>query len=110
MTTGAKPNPIPDTYRRVNPVSSYRAQQRPWTSTPTCSARPSGCGSPGPGGTIAHSEIQIGDAVVIVEDEDRHRGTTAPPAGGLAGTPCSSSCTSRMSTRRWHARWSWARR
>ncbi len=43
--------------------------------------------TPGPGGTIAHAEIQIGDSVVIVEDEDPHRGTAAPPAGGLPGTP-----------------------
>jgi PhnB protein len=42
---------------------------------------------PGPGGTVAHAELQIGDAVLIVEDEDPQRGTTAPPAGGLAGTP-----------------------
>jgi hypothetical protein len=43
--------------------------------------------TPGPGGTIAHAEIQIGDSVVIVEDEDPQRGTAAPPAGGLPGTP-----------------------
>jgi PhnB protein len=42
---------------------------------------------PGPGGTVAHAEIEIGDSVIIVEDEDPHRGTTAPPAGGLPGTP-----------------------
>jgi hypothetical protein len=42
---------------------------------------------PGPGGTIVHPEIQIGDSVVIVEDEDPQRGTAAPPAGGLPGTP-----------------------
>jgi PhnB protein len=42
---------------------------------------------PGPGGSIAHAEIQIGDSVVIVEDEDPRRGTSAPPAGGLPGTP-----------------------
>ncbi|MEU4693783.1 VOC family protein [Actinoplanes sp. NPDC023714] len=42
---------------------------------------------PGPGGTVAHAEIEIGDAVVIVEDADPQRGTAAPPAGGLPGTP-----------------------
>jgi PhnB protein len=44
---------------------------------------------PGPGGTIAHAEIQIGDSVVIVEDEDPQRGTKAPPPGGLPGSPAS---------------------
>ncbi|GAA3392387.1 Dot/Icm type IV secretion system effector PhnB [Cryptosporangium minutisporangium] len=43
--------------------------------------------SPGPGGIIVHAEIEIGDAVLIVEDEDPQRGTTAPPEGGLPGTP-----------------------
>jgi PhnB protein len=42
---------------------------------------------PGPEGTVAHAEIQIGDSVVIVEDEDPRLGTTAPAAGGLPGTP-----------------------
>jgi len=44
---------------------------------------------PGPDGTIAHAEIQIGDSVVIIEDEDPQRGTNAPPPGGLAGSPAS---------------------
>ena len=45
--------------------------------------------TPGPGGTIAHAEIEIGDSVIIVEDEDPHRGTKAPPPGGLDGSPAS---------------------
>jgi PhnB protein len=42
---------------------------------------------PGPGDTIVHAEIQIGDSVIIMEDESPQRGTAAPPAGGLPGTP-----------------------
>ncbi|MFC7549617.1 VOC family protein [Plantactinospora sp. GCM10030261] len=42
---------------------------------------------PGPGGTIAHAEMCVGDSVVIVEDEDPQRDTAAPPVDGLAGTP-----------------------
>ena len=44
---------------------------------------------PGPDGRIAHAEIQIGDSVVIVDDESPERGTKAPPPGGLAGSPSS---------------------
>jgi PhnB protein len=44
---------------------------------------------PGPGGTVAHAELQIGDSVVIVEDEVPERGTKAPPPGGVAGSPSS---------------------
>jgi uncharacterized glyoxalase superfamily protein PhnB len=44
---------------------------------------------PGPNGTVAHAEIQIGDSVVIIEDEAPERGTKAPPPGGVAGSPSS---------------------
>jgi PhnB protein len=40
---------------------------------------------PGPGGTIAHAEIEIGDSVVIIEDEFPERGTKAPPRDGFEG-------------------------
>ena len=36
---------------------------------------------PGPGGTVAHAEIEIGDSVIIVEDESPERGTKAPAGG-----------------------------
>ena len=42
---------------------------------------------PGPGGTIAHAEIEIGDSVIIVEDESPERGTKAPPSDGIDGSP-----------------------
>jgi PhnB protein len=42
---------------------------------------------PGPGGTIRHAEVQIGDSVVMIEDEDPQRRTKAPPSGGLPGFP-----------------------
>jgi PhnB protein len=42
---------------------------------------------PGPGGSISHAEIQIGDSVVIVEDESPYMETKAPPPDGLTGSP-----------------------
>ena len=87
MASTPKPPPIPDRYRRVTPPSSWTARPRRWSSTPRCSGRPSACGSLGPGGTIAHAEIEIGDSVVMVEDASPFMGTKAPPAGGLEGSP-----------------------
>jgi PhnB protein len=40
---------------------------------------------PGPGGTVAHSELQIGDSVVMLADEYPDAGFVAP--GRLGGTP-----------------------
>jgi PhnB protein len=42
---------------------------------------------PGPDGTIAHAETEIGDSVVMVEDASPFMGTKAPPTGGLEGSP-----------------------
>jgi PhnB protein len=87
MTSAAKPNPIPDSYRRVTPCLVVQGAAKALEFYGEVFGATERMRFPGPGGTIAHSEIQIGDAVVIVEDEDPHRGTTAPPAGGLAGSP-----------------------
>jgi PhnB protein len=83
----AKPNPIPDTYRRVTPCLVVRGAAKALEFYADVFGATERMRFPGPGGTVAHAEIQIGDSVVIVEDEDPQRGTTAPPAGGLPGTP-----------------------
>ncbi|HEY8473748.1 MAG TPA: VOC family protein [Natronosporangium sp.] len=83
----AKPNPIPDTYRRITPCLVVRDA----AAALSCYAEVFGATErmriPAPDGPISHAEIEIGDSVVIVEDENPGRGTTAPPAEGLAGTP-----------------------
>jgi PhnB protein len=82
-----KPNPIPETYRRVTPAlvvagagSAIEFYAQVFGATERLRI-------PGPGGTVAHAEIEIGDSVLIVEDESPYLGTQAPPAGGLAGSP-----------------------
>ena len=85
--TDAKPNPIPDTYRRVTPCLIVRGAGQALDFYAEVFGAAERMRFPGPGGTVAHAEIQIGDSVVMVEDEDPQRGTTAPPAGGLPGTP-----------------------
>src|SRR5690349_4036019 len=82
-----KPNPIPDTYRRVTPCLVVQGAAKALDFYANVFGATERMRFPGPGGTIAHAEIQIGDAVVIVEDENPHTGTSAPPTGGLAGTP-----------------------
>lgn len=87
MTETAKPNPIPDSYRRVTPALVVRDAAKALEFYGEVFGATERMRFPGPGGTIAHAEIQIGDSVVIVEDEAPQRGTSAPPAGGLPGTP-----------------------
>jgi PhnB protein len=69
MTAPERPSPIPDSYRRVTPCLTATERMR----------------FPGPGGTIRHAEVQIGDSVVMIEDEDPQRRTKAPPSSGLPG-------------------------
>lgn len=83
MTT----NPIPDRYRRVTPALVVQGAAKALEFYAAVFGATERLRFPGPGGTVAHAEIEIGDAVVIVEDENPHLGTTAPPAGGVPGTP-----------------------
>lgn len=87
MTESAKPSPIPDSYRRVTPCLTIQGAAKAIEFYAAVFGATERMRFPGPGGTIAHAEIQIGDSVVIVEDEDPQRGTKAPPPGGLTGSP-----------------------
>jgi PhnB protein len=83
----AKLNPIPDTYRRITPCLIVQGAAKALEFYAEVFGARERMRFPGPDGSVAHAEIQIGDSVVIVEDEDPYRGTKAPPAGGLPGTP-----------------------
>jgi PhnB protein len=83
----AKPNPIPDRYRRVTPalvVSDAATALKFYSQVFGATERTR---VPGPGGTIAHAEIELGDSVLIVEDASPYLGTKAPPPAGLDGSP-----------------------
>jgi len=83
----AKPNPIPDRYRRVTPalvVDGAAAALEFYQQVFGASERTR---IPGPAGSIAHAEIEVGDSVLIVEDVSPYLGTKAPPATGLDGSP-----------------------
>jgi PhnB protein len=87
MTVTAEPSPIPDTFRRVTPCLVVHGAAKALDFYAQAFGATERVRLPGPGGTIAHAEIQIGDSVIIMEDENPQLGTTAPPAGGLPGTP-----------------------
>ncbi|MGH3464513.1 MAG: VOC family protein, partial [Kribbellaceae bacterium] len=87
MSSAAKPSPIPDTYRRVTPCLIVEGAAKALEFYAEVFGATERSRFPGPGDTVAHAEIEIGDAVVIVDDVNPQRGTTAPPRGGLEGTP-----------------------
>jgi PhnB protein len=87
MPSASKPNPIPDSYRRVTPCLVVEGAAKALEFYAEVFGATERMRFPGPGGTVAHAEIVIGDSVVIVEDVDPRRATKAPPAGGLAGSP-----------------------
>jgi len=86
MTAPATPNPIPDSYRRVTPCLTIQGAGKALEFYAAVFGATERMRFPGPGGTIVHAEILIGDSVVMVEDENPQRGTK-PPAGGLPGFP-----------------------
>jgi PhnB protein len=89
MTAASKPNPIPDRYRRITPALVVEGGDKALKFYAEVFGATERMRFPGPDGTIAHAEIEIGDSVVIVEDGSPHLGTTAPPPGGLDGSPTS---------------------
>jgi PhnB protein len=87
MSEQTKPNPIPDSYRRITPCLIVDGAAKALDFYGQVFGATERMRFPGPGGTVAHAEIEIGDSVLIVEDASPHMGTAAPPVGGLAGTP-----------------------
>jgi PhnB protein len=87
MTAPERPCPIPDSYRRVTPCLTVQGAAETLAFYAAVFGATERMRFPGPGGTIRHAEVQIGDSVVMIEDEDPQRGTKAPPSGGLPGFP-----------------------
>ena len=82
-----KPDPIPDMYRRVTPALVVNGGVKALEFYAEVFGAKERMRVPGPDGTIAHAEIEIGDSVVMVDDASPEMGTKAPPAGGLEGSP-----------------------
>jgi PhnB protein len=82
-----KPKPIPDSYRRVTPCLVVQDGAKALEFYAAVFGATERMRFPGPDGTVAHAEVQIGDSVVIIEDESPQRGSKAPPPGGVVGFP-----------------------
>jgi PhnB protein len=74
------PAPIPDNYRRVTPCLVVKGAAAAMEFYRDVFGATERMRFRGPNDTIAHAEIQIGDSVVIVEDECRVPGCAAVPA------------------------------
>lgn len=85
MTPKTKPTPIPDAYRRVTPCLIVRGGVKALEFYGRVFDAIERMRFPGPDRTVAHADIQIGDSVVIVEDESAE--TKAPPTAGTDGSP-----------------------
>jgi PhnB protein len=93
MTPTSRPDPIPDTYRRVTPCLVVQGGAKALEFYATVFGATERSRFPGPGGTVAHAEIEIGDSVVIVEEEDPQRGPRRRRPVGWPAPRSSSSST-----------------
>jgi len=81
------PDPIPARYRRITPAIVVNNAAKALEFYAQVFGARERSRFPGPDGSILHSEIEIGDSVLIVEDAMPFLRTQAPPPGGLEGTP-----------------------
>lgn len=80
------PNPIPDGYPRMMPHVTVRGAAKAMEYyIDVFGAKQRGDRFTMPDGSIAHAELQIGDAVLMLADENPDFGNTSPQA--LGGTP-----------------------
>jgi PhnB protein len=78
---------IPDRYRRITPALVVREAAKAIDFYTEVFGATERLRFPGPDGGVAHAELEIGDSVLMLEDESPHLGTQAPPADGLPGSP-----------------------
>jgi len=81
----ARISPIPDRYRRINACLIVNGAAKAIEFYSEVFGATERSRFPGPGGTISHAELEIGDSILMVEDAAEMMGTQAPPADGLPG-------------------------
>jgi PhnB protein len=82
-----KPNPIPNRYRRITPALVVNGGMKALEFYAEVFEAKERMRFPGPNGTLAHAEVEIGDSVLIVEDPSPVTGTKAPTTDGVEGSP-----------------------
>jgi PhnB protein len=87
MASTTTPNPIPDSYRRITPCVVVQGSDKALEFYAAVFGATERLRIPGPNGTVAHAELEIGDSVLIVEEASSEFGAHAPPPDGLAGSP-----------------------
>jgi PhnB protein len=81
-----KVNPIPGNYGRVNACLIVNGAAKAIEFYTEAFGATERSRFPGPGDTISHSELEIGDSIIMVEDASDMMGTQAPPADGFPGS------------------------
>jgi PhnB protein len=87
MASTTKPNPIPGSYPRITPCLIVQGGDKALKFYAAVFGASERMRVPNPDGTVAHAEIEIGDSVLVVEEESSELETQAPPRAGLAGSP-----------------------
>jgi PhnB protein len=81
-----KVNPIPEAYRRVNACFIVNEAAKAIEFYSDVFGATERMRTPGPGDTIVHAELEIGDSILMLEDASEFMGTQAPPADGFPGS------------------------
>src|SRR5262249_44191128 len=89
MGSATRPKPVPGACRSVTPVLVVRGGVRALEFYAEVFQATERRRVPGLWETIDHAEIEIGDSILLVEDESPYLGTKAPPPSGLDGCPFS---------------------
>jgi PhnB protein len=83
----AKVRPIPDGYHAITPYLVVKGAARAIDFYKKVFGAREKFRMDGPGGTVAHAELEIGDSVVMLADENPQHGALSPSTVG--GTPVS---------------------
>jgi PhnB protein len=81
----AKPKPVPEGYNTVAPYLVVRDAAKAIDFYVSALGATERMRMPGPGGSVAHAELQVGDSVVMLSEENLEMGARSPQAlGGTA--------------------------